>query len=369
MAKATWIKVSGTWKQVKNVWEKVGGVWKQKVIPKGRVSGSWKDFISYFENFFVVLYGNNYTNNIVELRNENLDVISNFEINAKFGFSASSLGAIATDDKNFLYLAFTVTVASTTTMYIKKMDKNYNVVASAVISSTAIYKITPTADGGIIVGVGTYANSTYNIAIRKYDSNLSLVWSRSISGASSYALEATEAQNGIIFTKHIGESYAYVRAYDSGGNYISSYSISKTSYAKIECYNNEVYVTSQSVLYKLRLNASNVLELVWSKTGGPSYWGVQAIDKNGLVYIKAEGSSALLTVTPDGVTQTTFTANLSRRATLDKHCNVITWGDASIKKYSPEKMQIATIDHGIGGTLFGLSSYPGVYEIFRNSFD
>lgn len=48
MAKATWIKIDGSWKKVKNVWIKVDGVWKPKVKPKGKINGVWKEFISYF---------------------------------------------------------------------------------------------------------------------------------------------------------------------------------------------------------------------------------------------------------------------------------------------------------------------------------
>lgn len=58
MAKKTWVKVSGTWREVKNVWTKVNGVWKQKVVPKGNVSGSWKEFILYGLDRFYVINGN-----------------------------------------------------------------------------------------------------------------------------------------------------------------------------------------------------------------------------------------------------------------------------------------------------------------------
>src|SRR5690554_2962588 len=54
MAKNTWVKTGGVWKEVKNVWEKVQGVWKQKVIPKGNIAGVWKEFMQYL----LLLYKN-----------------------------------------------------------------------------------------------------------------------------------------------------------------------------------------------------------------------------------------------------------------------------------------------------------------------
>lgn len=47
MAKQTWVNVGGIWKQVKDVWLKENGEWKNEVVPKGKVGGSWKEFITY----------------------------------------------------------------------------------------------------------------------------------------------------------------------------------------------------------------------------------------------------------------------------------------------------------------------------------
>lgn len=43
MAKVTWIKVSGVWKEVIRVWRRTGGTWSSGVIPWIKVSGTWKD--------------------------------------------------------------------------------------------------------------------------------------------------------------------------------------------------------------------------------------------------------------------------------------------------------------------------------------
>lgn len=48
MAKKTYIKNNGIWKEVKNVWIKVNGEWKENIIPKGIIDGIWREFIQYY---------------------------------------------------------------------------------------------------------------------------------------------------------------------------------------------------------------------------------------------------------------------------------------------------------------------------------
>jgi len=47
MAKATWIKVSGVWKQVVNIWRNISGVWQSGVISWYNYAGIWKQCIVY----------------------------------------------------------------------------------------------------------------------------------------------------------------------------------------------------------------------------------------------------------------------------------------------------------------------------------
>lgn len=47
MAKKTYIKVSGVWKEVTNIWRKVSGVWQDEVMSWIRVSGTWKECMEY----------------------------------------------------------------------------------------------------------------------------------------------------------------------------------------------------------------------------------------------------------------------------------------------------------------------------------
>lgn len=56
MAKKTWIKQNGSWKEIKNVWTNVNGVWKQKVIPKGNILNTWKEFKTYGVGVYGLLY-------------------------------------------------------------------------------------------------------------------------------------------------------------------------------------------------------------------------------------------------------------------------------------------------------------------------
>lgn len=45
--KASWLNVGGAWKEATDVWVKTGGVWKSKVVPKGYIGTTLKDFKSY----------------------------------------------------------------------------------------------------------------------------------------------------------------------------------------------------------------------------------------------------------------------------------------------------------------------------------
>lgn len=47
MAKKTYIKVSGVWKEVVNIWMKVSGVWQDEVMSWIKASGTWKQCMVY----------------------------------------------------------------------------------------------------------------------------------------------------------------------------------------------------------------------------------------------------------------------------------------------------------------------------------
>jgi len=47
MARKTWIKVSGSWKEVKNIWVKVSGVWTEKALSYINVLTNWNLCMEY----------------------------------------------------------------------------------------------------------------------------------------------------------------------------------------------------------------------------------------------------------------------------------------------------------------------------------
>jgi hypothetical protein len=49
MAKATWIKVGGIWKNCVSIWRNVSGSWQPGIVPWIRAGGIWKDC---FENLW-----------------------------------------------------------------------------------------------------------------------------------------------------------------------------------------------------------------------------------------------------------------------------------------------------------------------------
>ncbi len=47
MAKKTWIKVAGVWKEVLSIWEKLGGAWQPGIVSWIKVGQTWKDCMVY----------------------------------------------------------------------------------------------------------------------------------------------------------------------------------------------------------------------------------------------------------------------------------------------------------------------------------
>ncbi len=47
MTKQTYVRVGGDWKPCTNIWVRAGGVWKSETIPTARVSGQYKECMSY----------------------------------------------------------------------------------------------------------------------------------------------------------------------------------------------------------------------------------------------------------------------------------------------------------------------------------
>lgn len=57
MAKQTWMKIDGEWVKAKSAWIKEDGEWKKDVMPKGVVSGDWREFMQYYIPSFISSYG------------------------------------------------------------------------------------------------------------------------------------------------------------------------------------------------------------------------------------------------------------------------------------------------------------------------
>lgn len=55
MTKQTWLKVGDVWKEAKSAWNKIDGVWKKDVMPKGVISGGYKEFMSYYNPYIYAI--------------------------------------------------------------------------------------------------------------------------------------------------------------------------------------------------------------------------------------------------------------------------------------------------------------------------
>ncbi|WP_017728485.1 outer membrane protein assembly factor BamB family protein [Halalkalibacterium ligniniphilum] len=58
MPKKTFVRIGGSWREVKNVWTRISGVWRQQVVPNGRIGGIWKEFIQYILLFYNLIFTN-----------------------------------------------------------------------------------------------------------------------------------------------------------------------------------------------------------------------------------------------------------------------------------------------------------------------
>ena len=77
MAKATWIKVGGIWKNCVSVWQKVSGTWQPGVIPWIYTGGYWKDCFEnpWLEPTYLRVYPSGFTINNLGM-NKGLGTVS-----------------------------------------------------------------------------------------------------------------------------------------------------------------------------------------------------------------------------------------------------------------------------------------------------
>ncbi|MBK5244280.1 MAG: hypothetical protein JJE18_04515 [Eubacteriaceae bacterium] len=243
MAKVTWIKVSGMWKQVKNVWEKVGGVWKQKVIPKGRVSGIWKDFISY--NAIYISYYTEADGYVLQKRDLNYNLITSISISDqaksiacdKDGnvFLVTGSGIYYYDKELLLIKSIvstsyeSISVNSTGQIMIGSLIGNsfriydYNFSAlSGTISAPRITGIDSDAFGNFYISMGT-DSSTSEKKICKYTSTGVLIWTSNTHTTSTSAkyYKIRVYQEYSFSTYYNGSSY-YLQKHDTSGLFIES---------------------------------------------------------------------------------------------------------------------------------------------------
>lgn len=138
--KATWVKVEGVWKKVKNVWLNIDGVWKQRITPKGNINGLWKEFIQYL--FTLYDYGvenvpivRGYTSTTTNSFQKNADNIELYKTSG--GHAITFVTSIPIDVSNYskLYVEWektgegtTGTPLSTIGLSTNKSDSSYDLV-------------------------------------------------------------------------------------------------------------------------------------------------------------------------------------------------------------------------------------------------
>lgn len=237
MAKATWIKVSGTWKKVKNVWEKVGGVWKQKVIPKGRVSGSWKDFIGYNE-----IYVSSYTASggyVLEKRDLSYNLMSSITISSQAKSIACDKDGnvfIVTGSGVYFYNKDLVLVKSiTSTIYDSIAVNNTGKIMIGSRSATYFYildynfnYLTGAITVGVIIGIDSDSDGNFYISmgidstasdkkISKYTSSGPLVWTTIKTTSTGVRYYKIRTNLGVSFAAFYNSANWVLRRYNETG--------------------------------------------------------------------------------------------------------------------------------------------------------
>lgn len=239
MAKATWIKVSGTWKKVKNVWEKVGGVWKQKVKPSLNIASTWKECIQYN-----TMYTTNYDSTL-----------------------------------------------STGTLY--KRDLNHNVLGSVNFSGYAdLMEVDKDGHVFMLVSSGTAR------ILQHYSPELVLVSQKTLT-VSAVHPDMCITKNGTVAVIWYNASAKYVDTFDyTLSSYINRESINSAPQS-IDCdESGNFYVIcgrSGNSETKKYFKLTESLSLVWSTnfTTGTSAWGRFASYLNGRAYFVYVDSSGL----------------------------------------------------------------------------
>ncbi|PKM61622.1 MAG: hypothetical protein CVU99_02360 [Firmicutes bacterium HGW-Firmicutes-4] len=297
MAKATWIKVSGTWKKVKNVWEKVGGVWKQKVKPSLNIASTWKECIQY-NTMYTTNYDSTLSTGTLYKRDLNHNVLGSVNFSGyadlmevdKDGhvFMLVSNGTARiiqhyTPDLALVSQKTLVASAPHTDMCI---TKNGTV---AVIWYTASVKYVDTFDytlssyinryevgsapmsidcdesGNFYIICGRSGNSEYKKYL-KLTENLTVVWTKNITNNTSAMGRFVNYLNGRVYFVYIDSSglYKFIIVDILTGAIVQTYSL-PTTYANIISHDSKyVYLTGS---YQKTVNFSDTNEASFSAFG------------------------------------------------------------------------------------------------------
>lgn len=368
MAKATWIKDNGQWRKAKSAWVNVGGTWKKDVMPKGVVSGGYREFMSYFDNLVILLRGNNYNANFLDIMDENLKVIQSINLNIKFNQESVSVGEIATDDKNNIYLVVNFNYTSAT---FYTFDKHLNIIRwRSLTNSYGVnpYKLTPMPSGEFYVSYGYYHSSYsryYNV-ITELDNNYNVIWTKTPSSrAYNVATGNAVSSDGNIYVRSTYDSdstyRSELRKYDLNGNVVKSvYFGVATSANTVECYENSVFTNDYSTVIKY----DEDLNLVWEKNIGANV-RVRDVDAFGNVYasvggivhkIDIAGNSTILRNDSDGLLS----------AEVDFKSNIYLAYQNGIRKYRPTGVHERYIPSNEG--MKRICAYPGKYTQFKNAY-
>jgi hypothetical protein len=205
MGKATWVKASGEWKEVKNVWENVGGTWKEKVVPKINITDNWKECIGYGKTIF--------------------------GIHDNYSISAMTYDGKIIWTQTFPYMISSIFIdnigdlcaLSIFNMY--KLNKSTGEITLNVTETFSTYSSTIYQVSGVEVDnnnnyiIGGCIRNGY-AGMRKYDSNFNRLWTaeQSISGFSNPSFKPAITDSYIL----AGSSGGIVFKYNFDGTYVSN---------------------------------------------------------------------------------------------------------------------------------------------------
>lgn len=350
MAKQTHIRINGEWRKVKNVWIKVNDEWKQKVIPKGRIDGVWKQFMQYYTPaifYFNAGAGGGGGFSVVKRAGDGSLVYSK-------SFTGNFVRSIATDNDGNLYALGMTSEHVSDTVYLAKANSG-GIIEWSKSSSYPYYEYS-----------SVDVDKDYNVHVirpfyERWDKNGTAI-PYNVDNYSSNRYLAVDADRSLYFARSDG--YVYKQSFD--GAAIWSVRVATGPLKKIVVDHNKVsYSIASSAIAKISASGSKLYDKYVE--AGLELDDI-AVDKKGNIYVTLSSGRKLkkLDTNADLIWEKTDVANTFRSVSVDPDGFVYTVGVSGLRKYDSGGNLVMSKNDDTFGTNYreGVCVVPGLLGAF-----